>query len=215
MSFPSPPVSVALGKLGTFSEKINEEFLKVTGAASLPPQAKVEALADAYFKYLYHRTPVVDRSDLQVEQPSILLSQALCLIGTLLRHPKGSPALAASEEFYVKAKTLLYVNHEKDSLTTLKALCLIGCWNVTPPVVVSLDCSWHWIGVTIRLAFQMGLHRETTYSKMPNPGNARRIAWYIFVCLCPKFCRLILIEDTGPGQAPCCMFWTPSHHQIP
>lgn len=184
---PFPLVSSALRKVGTYSEKVNTEFLRVTGAASLPPKAMVDALVDAYFTHVYHRCPVVDRRDLQVEPPSILLAQSLCLVGALLRHPKEASPLATSEEFYVKAKTLLHVNHEKDSIVTLKALCLIAFWNVTPPTVVSLDCSWHWLGVIIRQIYQMGLHQESTYHKIPNPGNARRIAWYAFVRLVSKW----------------------------
>ena len=181
-----PPISVEQQRPeGSFSDRVNEEFLKVTGAASLPPHVMVVAFADAYFKYVFHRAPVVDPADLQVEHPSVLLLQALCFVGTVLRHPKGSSPLAAAEQLYVKVKTLLYANHEKDSLTTLKAVCLIALWNVTPPVVVTFDCAWHWAGVAIRMAFQIGLHRESTYLKMPNPGSARRVAWCLYVSLPP------------------------------
>jgi hypothetical protein len=47
-----------------------------------------------------------------------------------------------------------------------------------------LDSSYQWLGMAIRLAYQMGLHRESTYSKLENPGSARRIMWSLYVSIC-------------------------------
>jgi hypothetical protein len=181
----SPPVSLEHGsKAGSFSEKVNQEFLTITSATLLPTQVVIDAYTEAYFMHLCHRVPVVDRADLAVAQPSVLLLQALCLTGALLRHPRGlSCPLVGAEPFYVKVKTLLNANHEKDSLLVLKALCLISLWNVTPPIVVTFDCAWHWLGVAIRMAVQMGLHREATYVRIADQGSARRVAWFLYVSL--------------------------------
>ncbi|OQU94373.1 Fungal specific transcription factor domain-containing protein [Cladophialophora immunda] len=180
MSYSSPSASVAPSLNDSFAEIVNDEFMKVTGAASLPPEKRVEAYAEAFFKYVYHRMAIIDRSDLQTDRHSLLLSQALCLVGTLLRHPRGTSPLHSGEIYYVRAKTLLSVNHERDHLTILKSLCLLACWNVTPATMVSLDGSWHWIGLAIRLALQIGIHKDATCSQLPNAGVARRIAWYLF-----------------------------------
>lgn len=183
MSYSSPSVSIAPGGLGdSFAEIVNEEFMKVTGAALLPPEKRVEAFAESFFEYVYHRMAIIDRRDIQTETPSVLLSQALCLIGTLLRHPgRGSSPLHSGEIYYVRAKTLLSVSYERDHLTVLKALCLISCWNVTPATMVTQDGAWHWIGIAIRLALQMGIHKDATCSQFANPGVARRMAWYLYV----------------------------------
>ena len=178
---PKPAESVSLARTSKSNEKVHEQFLKTTGALIPPLPPLLEAATASYFSHVAHRIPVVDHGDLLIERPSILLLHALTLVHALLRHPKDFSKFDSSEEIYLKLKTLLFVNHEKDNLTTLKALCLLHAWNKAPPVVVTLDGPWHWVGVTIRLAFQMGLHRESTYSKIKNPAGARRVAWYLFV----------------------------------
>ena len=181
----SAPTYVMLNA-GSFPEHIHEEILRVTNATSLPPPSKVQVFADTYFKHLYHIAPVVDRADLAVEEQSILLLQAICLIGSQLRYPRDQSPTVMSESCYLKIKTLIYMKHEHDNFAILKTLCILCFWIVTPPVVVSLDSSYHWLGVAVRLAYQMGLHRESSYSKLFNPGAARRITWFLFVSVSSK-----------------------------
>ncbi|OJJ57302.1 hypothetical protein ASPSYDRAFT_90599 [Aspergillus sydowii CBS 593.65] len=180
MSNHGPLPSDVSAIVGSFSRSIEEQTLAATRADQLPPQSLIDAHVSAYFKYLYHRIPVVSRQDVTVARPSALLLQSLCLAGSILRHPKSAKSLVESEKHYARAKTLFYTNHEHDPLSTLKALCLLTLWNVTPPSVVTADCSWNWLGLATRLAFQMGLHRESTYSKRPVPCSARRIVWFLY-----------------------------------
>ena len=156
-------------------------MIRAASATTLPTQGQVTAFADSYFEHLYHRAPIIDKTDLSKENPSILVSQAICLVGSLLRHTGPGSPLGEAERYYCKVKTLLFANHEPDQRNVLKALCLLSFRNLTPPKVVSLDNSWQWLGMAIRLAYQMGLHRESTYEQLPDPGNARRIMWSLFV----------------------------------
>ena len=179
---PAIPVSI-MPKTGAFPGHIHEEILRLTGATSLPSPSRMQTFIEAYFKHIYYRAPVIDRSDLQGEAPSTLLLQAICMIGSQLRYPREQSPLAISEEYYLKVKTLLFTGHEINNFMVLKALCILCFWFVPPPVVVSLDGAWHWLGVAIRHAYQMGLHRESTCSKISNPGVARRIMWFLFVSM--------------------------------
>lgn len=166
---------------GTARNRFSREILKAMDATSLPPRVKVEALADTYFQHLYQRAPVIDRDDLFKGQPSYLICQTLCLMGSILRHPGIQSPLEESDEYYCKAKALLFANHEADHHQVLKALCLLSFRNITPPRVLSLESAYQWLGMAMRLAYQMGLHRESTYSQLENPGNARRIMWTLCV----------------------------------
>ncbi|KAJ5224486.1 uncharacterized protein N7469_007989 [Penicillium citrinum] len=161
--------------------EFSKEMIRAASATTLPTQGQVTAFADSYFEHLYHRAPIIDKTDLSKENPSILVSQAICLVGSLLRHTGPGSPLGEAERYYCKVKTLLFANHEPDQRNVLKALCLLSFRNLTPPKVVSLDNSWQWLGMAIRLAYQMGLHRESTYEQLPDPGNARRIMWSLFV----------------------------------
>lgn len=162
-------------------DQFSKKLIQAVSATTLPPKAQVEAFADSYFDRFYHRAPLIDRADFSTEDRSVLVSQAICMIGSLLRHSGPDSPLADVEHYYGKVKTLLYTNYEPDQRNVLKALCLLSFRNLTPPKVVSLDCSWQWLGMATRLAYQMGLHRESTYAQLPNPGNARRIMWSLFV----------------------------------
>jgi hypothetical protein len=162
-------------------DHLSKNLIQAISATTLPPKAQVEAFADSYFDRFYHRAPLIDKADLSTEDPSVLVSQAICMVGSLLRHSGPDSPLGDAEHYYGKVKTLLYTNYEPDQRNVLKALCLLSFRNLTPPKVVSLDCSWQWLGMATRLAYQMGLHRESTYAQLPNPGNARRIMWSLFV----------------------------------
>ncbi|KAJ5775102.1 uncharacterized protein N7511_000113 [Penicillium nucicola] len=166
---------------GTARARFSRELVKAMEATTLPPRVKVEALADTYFQHLYQRAPVIDRSDLFREQPSKLICQTLCLIGSCLRHPGIQSLLEESDEYYCKAKALLFANYEVDHHQVLKALCLLSFRNITPPRVLSLESAYQWLGMATRLAYQMGLHRESTYSNLENPGSARRIIWTLCI----------------------------------
>ncbi|PVH72078.1 hypothetical protein DL98DRAFT_577020 [Cadophora sp. DSE1049] len=159
MSNHGPLTSEAAATLGSISTSLERQAFTATRADQLPSQSILDASIVAYFKYLYHRIPVVDRQDITAPCPSTLLSQSLCFVGSFLRHPKSLEGLQQLEEYYTKAKILFLMNHEKEPLITLKALCFFTLWNVRPPSVVTIDCSWNWLGLAMRLAIQMGLHQ--------------------------------------------------------
>lgn len=166
----------------SFSKGIDQEILKVTGAALPPPELLLSACADTYFERVFHRFPVLNRADLS-GRPSLALKQAICMIGTMLRHPKGPDVLVESEKYYYRAKSLINTNHEQDLVTVLKVLCLLSTRNIVGPVVLTTDNSWHWSGRATRLLQQTGLHREAVCAGLINSGTARRIAWSLFVGL--------------------------------
>lgn len=175
-----------------------DKILQATDATTLPPPPLIDAFVDVYFTYVFPMVPVVDRCDLTVQPQSTLLLQTLCLIGSHFRQPQKS--ISSAHHFYRKVKTLLDVNYEKDSLTTLKSLCLIGCRSAGLPTNISMDSSWHWAGVATRYLYSMGLHREATYTARSNAGISRRIWWHLFVCIpfslsCPSKSNLFQNQD--------------------
>ncbi|KIV97954.1 hypothetical protein PV10_01649 [Exophiala mesophila] len=158
-----------------------EKILHLTGATIPPSNMLVAALADLYFEHVYPHQPIVDRADLVKYQSSPLLLHAICVIGSSYGHPRASVSqLKAANSFYLKAKTLLDTEHEKDNLVTLKALCLLTCRSVRLPTHISLQSNWHWQGAAVRYAIHMGLHKETTYASREAAGCCRRIWWQLF-----------------------------------
>ena len=176
------PVSPGRLSSTAYSKNMDLEILKITGAASPPPELLLSACADAYFQHVFHRFPVVNRADLTDGRASLALKQAICMIGTMLRHAKGPDTLVESEKYYYRAKSLVNTNYEQDPITALKVLSLLATRNTIGPVILTTDNSWHWLGRATRLLQQTGLHREAVCAGLVNPGTARRIAWGIFVC---------------------------------
>ncbi|KKK23465.1 hypothetical protein ARAM_003964 [Aspergillus rambellii] len=146
----------------------------------LPPKALREVLVEFYRKNLFVLVPVIDQRDIALLDSSLLLQQAVYFAGSLTCHiPDSTPF--SPEDIYCRIKTLLFLNHEKDPYVTLKALCLVGCWNSDAPQLVSLDSSWQWSGMAIRLALPLGLHRANSSAYARSDQRClRRIWWYLF-----------------------------------
>lgn len=177
----------------------NQAILTIIDPMSPPPAILLSAYVDAYFQHVFHRLPVIDRADFSSSRPSVALQQAICMVGTILRHPKGPDILAESEKYYYNVKTLIHTNHEQDPITVLKVMCLFSTRNIAGPVLLTIDSPWQWLVIAIRLLQQMGLHREEICAAFVNPKTARRIAWSLFVRVSPKsiftFTNDIQVQD--------------------
>lgn len=147
-------------------------------ATTLLKEPLLQALIDSYFAELFHLYPIVDRHDI-IGAPEILY-QSICLAGSQIRQC-DEEALGLSRSLYEKAKTLIYLSQEEISITTLKSLVLMTLWSPRPPNILTLDGPWHWSGVAMRLALQMGLHKEATYVEKPDSGCRRRVWWVLYV----------------------------------
>ncbi|KIW72719.1 hypothetical protein PV04_00895 [Phialophora macrospora] len=163
-----------------YSTLLRNQILQIPGLTDLPSELLLGAYADNYFEYSFHRLPVVQRGDLLPENRSVPLCQAICMVGSMLRLPRGPAPLAESEQYYTRAKILTHLDDSPDYISTLKTMCLLMTWNIKGHLILTLDCAWQWIGMASRLLTQMGLHRNTSYLQMPNRAIVRRIAWCIF-----------------------------------
>ena len=141
----------------------------------------MSALTDAFFDHATYLYPFVDRNDISGPNASILLQQAVCLVGRMMRHSSDSSAQLMARSFYEKAKTLIFLNYETDINTILSAMCLMSIWSPNPSASTSLDGPWPWTGQANRVALQLGLHKQSTYANRPDSGRRRRIWWFLFV----------------------------------
>ncbi|KAL2874050.1 hypothetical protein SGCOL_010731 [Colletotrichum sp. CLE4] len=110
------PPTVVLNNLATGNTGTNDAILRVTGASILPQLVLLQALKDSFFEHAAFYYSVVDPGDVSGPSASVLLQQAVCLAGSLMRHGKDSVDLASSQ--YEKVKTLVHVGFEPDQLTS-------------------------------------------------------------------------------------------------
>ena len=182
LSCPSDPDHTIVSRVNTLPDDITHGILHLSKANSIPSSSLAKAMIDIYFQELHWIVPVVTRQELSGSNPSLLLLQAVYFAGSLMRRSKSWPKSSSPEEIYKKIKTLLFLDYEKEKALVLKALCLLSIWSPNVPQVVTLDSPWHWIGVALRLAIQLGMHREVTYSeRSPETSVNRQLWWFLFV----------------------------------
>ncbi|KAB2569404.1 Cutinase transcription factor 1 beta [Lasiodiplodia theobromae] len=125
--------------------------------------------------------PVVDRGELELRDAPLLLRQSVYFAGSMMRRSTaGHHSAPSTQALYIKVKTLLFLDMEKDPLVVLRAVALLGSWSSHPPQAISLECPWQWNGTAIRLALQLGLHREATYTDSERHKRSRRVMWFLF-----------------------------------
>ncbi|OKP12404.1 hypothetical protein PENSUB_2140 [Penicillium subrubescens] len=115
-----------------------QEIIRMTGAAEAPPRILFNASADLYFDHVFYRIPVFDRADVDVETPHIAIQQAICMIGAMMRYPKGPNILEDNDMYYFKTKTLMHNSFAQDPITNLKVLALLSTRNVVGPTLDKL-----------------------------------------------------------------------------
>lgn len=159
-----------------------EKLLEGTNVTEIPPPMLVSAMADNYFDHVYPLEPVIDRGDLLRHGSSPLLVLAVCMSGTSFGHLRGSTKqIMASNKYYLRVKTLVNIDYEKNNVIVLKALCMLSCRGAKLPTQINMDSAWHWLGVSVRYAIHMGLHKEATYHGKDTAGTCRRMWWHLFV----------------------------------
>ncbi|KAJ5961372.1 uncharacterized protein N7479_008522 [Penicillium vulpinum] len=154
-------------------------ILDTSQACRLPPPVIAHAFADFYFRELFYFVPVLDYGQSEIPS-STLLQQCLCFAGSTMRQKTG-PAEWTTFAIYGRIKTLLFLHHDPAPLNMLSALCILSTWLPYSPDAIVLDNPWQWAGMGIRLAIQLHLHEDETYSRLEHPGRARRIWWYLVI----------------------------------
>ncbi|OJJ03886.1 hypothetical protein ASPVEDRAFT_85309 [Aspergillus versicolor CBS 583.65] len=115
----------------------------------------------------------------QLRDTPPLLQKGLLLAGSLARRIDRVEDLQLPYALYQQAKEAIYMSSGSDTTTLLKAITITSCWSLRPPSVISLDGPWHWAGIAMRLALQLGLHHEKTYSGLRDSNSCRLVWWYL------------------------------------
>ncbi|KAF2014273.1 hypothetical protein BU24DRAFT_212438 [Aaosphaeria arxii CBS 175.79] len=168
--------------MGNLRPRETDLIFRSTKALETPPPTLANALTDSFFDELFPIAPLVDRHELTVDGASHLLRQSVYFAGSLVRRSWIHAPAFSPREFYVKIKTLLFLEIEQDPMVVLRALALVGLWSSGSPKVITLNCPWQWTGEALRLASQLGLHKESSYERLgSSKGLGRRVFWGLFV----------------------------------
>lgn len=188
--------------------------LQMFNSFDLPSRSIRQSLIDNFLQYCYPWTPILSQGDTEFSEtrtPSMLVSQALFLASSRVSSAPGVLAFATPDQFYQRAKTLFYMNHERDPLAVIQATIMLQWYTPDGPEHVSYDAGEFWLKIGVGIAYQVGLHRE------PSPGGSaplrRRLWWSLVVSIClttsissTRYRVLILI--VGPRCAHVCRPWS-------
>lgn len=171
----------------SFSPDIYAKICDIQNTSALPGHTTRETLFENFWTYCYPWDPVLERSHLvavTMAESSPILVNAILLAGSRMSPvspPSSSPEPpASSHDFYNRAKTLFYLDLERDPLNLLMAVSLLHWFDPHGSAgVTSSNTATFWIRAAVGLAQQMGFHRQKT--AVPDEGLRRRIFWALVV----------------------------------
>jgi transcriptional regulatory protein AMDR len=158
-------------------------------AFQLPPKIVVDDLLEAYFRRINPGFPVVDER-IFVQQyrardpsnpPSLLLLQAILVAGAhVLHHDNPEKRDSCKAVFFRRAKALLDAGFERNRDTIVQAALLLT-WHTDGLEDVTAN-AWFWLGVAVRTAMGLGMHRDADGSTLVSHNKRmwRRVWWLLF-----------------------------------
>jgi hypothetical protein len=148
-------------------EKEDFKSLVRKGAFIRPARSLCDKLIRVFFECTHPSFPIFDKEIFtrlyESDQASILTLQTIFMVAVTncdeqLIHELGfSSRYIARLTFYKRAKALYDADHERDTLSTIQALILMGFWCGSP---IDQKDTWHWLGIAVSLAQSTGLHRS-------------------------------------------------------
>jgi transcriptional regulatory protein AMDR len=156
-------------------------------ALQLPARSTVDLLLDAYFTKVNSGFPVVDE-DLFMAQyrerdplnpPILLLLHAILVVGAHVTYDQAERE-SFKAIYFRRAKNLFDARFERNRDTVIQAALLL-CWHTDGPEDVAAN-AWFWLGVAVRTATGLGMHRNAENSTIVahNKRIWRRVWWLLF-----------------------------------
>ncbi|KAE8146789.1 hypothetical protein BDV25DRAFT_169611 [Aspergillus avenaceus] len=156
-------------------EQLQRRYLRAPFTNSGVPLR--QALLDSFAGNFGHWFSFINTSQIHEKPP--LLQNAFLMAGSLARRIETVDDLQLPYALYQQSKEAIYASDGKDPITLLMAITIMSCWSLRPPSIISLDGPWHWTGLAMRLALQIGLHSERIYSHLQDSDNCRLVWWHL------------------------------------
>ncbi|KAI3113376.1 transcriptional regulator family: Fungal Specific TF [Penicillium roqueforti] len=151
-----------------------------------PDQRALEQLLAIYFKWFHPAFPILEKSTFLQKyngnQLSLLLLNGVLMIAVTVCDEADLALLGlqdrykARQLFYKQARALYETDSDPDKINNVVASFLISFWWGGPN---DQKDSWHWLGIAISSAQNLGMHRSTAKSHMSSHRVRiwRRIWW--------------------------------------
>ncbi|EXL93241.1 hypothetical protein FOIG_13655 [Fusarium odoratissimum NRRL 54006] len=187
--FPMPRDTLVLS-IPPGLDPLEIRILKRRRAFVLPPKRLCDDLIETYFAWVHPIVPVINRTKFMSQYrdsknpPSMLLTQCILLAGARISTNSqlmvdGSASTAVAT-FYRRAKALYDANYERDRITLVQSMLLMG-WYWAGPDDISKNM-FYWSQSAIAVAQNFGLHRSMEKSRLSISEKRlrKRIWWTLF-----------------------------------
>ncbi|KAF9905076.1 hypothetical protein EC991_002029 [Linnemannia zychae] len=154
--------------------------LQITSERELPPKEQMEVLLNLYFQFMYPFAPMFIRKtfmdDFRQNRPD--LSQILILnaIFSNACWYSDDPALKQeSTKYFNRAKIILDETYHVSRISTVQALLLMAHHQYATG---NYSGGWLYTGMSIRIAQDIGLHRQDVHVDGPEEAEVRKRLWW-------------------------------------
>ncbi|KAG0227452.1 hypothetical protein BGW41_003811 [Actinomortierella wolfii] len=154
--------------------------LQMTSERELPPQEEMNMLLNLYFRYMYPFAPMFVRKrfmeDHHKKRPD--LSQILILNAIFCNACwySDDPAVKQdSTKYFNRAKIILDETYHVSRISTVQALLLMSHHQYA---VGNYSGGWLYTGMAIRIAHDIGLHRQDIETLEPIEAETRKRVWW-------------------------------------
>ncbi|KAF9135584.1 hypothetical protein BGW39_001910 [Mortierella sp. 14UC] len=154
--------------------------LQMTSERELPPKEQMEVLLNLYFQFMYPFAPMFIRKtfmdDFRQNRPD--LSQILILnaIFSNACWYSDDPALKQeSTKYFNRAKIILDETYHVSRISTVQALLLMAHHQYATG---NYSGGWLYTGMSIRIAQDIGLHRQDVHVDEPEEAEVRKRLWW-------------------------------------
>lgn len=172
------------------------ETMQDTGQVKVAPpdDATGSQILDSYFQNMHLRLPFLDRTkilDLHAKRhespentPEAQFGRfklfMVYAIGSAIRQTTDSDNTTAPNDFFLTALHFDSSLRESISIASIEAMLLLVLYNLRS---TSNSSVWYMIGLAMRTCLDFGLHRETSYRRLPAHERElrRRLFWSVYI----------------------------------
>ncbi|WQF80787.1 hypothetical protein CDEST_05801 [Colletotrichum destructivum] len=167
-------------------------YLRAKGAFTLPPVRVRDAMIRCYFHYVHPFAPILDAGEFITEYErgrksllllwSMFIAAASFVDDSLLTADFFPSKRALKRAMYQRAKALYDADYEKDKVTLIQSVFLMGHWYTSTDDRAG---PWHWNGIAISLSHTIGLHRLQVPASSQQASQGikplwRRLWWSLY-----------------------------------
>ncbi|KAI9159099.1 Acetamidase regulatory protein [Paramyrothecium foliicola] len=157
-------------------------------ALERPSKPLADKLIDAYFEVINRGWPIIDEEDFRAKYAGqdprnplpLQLLNAVFLVGAHVLSAQDRTMRKLQVDFFRRAKILMDFRYEQDRMSHVQAALLLSWYSDGQEELMAN--AWHWIGLACRLALGMGMHRDTSASRLLSTSKRAwpRLWWVLF-----------------------------------